>query len=334
MQGSLSRILASIPWPLESQRRDGLTYFVRRIPGVTGHFFGRDGQGRPCLLIATSDVFPSAPLILASIEVRFSIPCRIEIPKGAEATDIFTAVLCTSQDPTLQGYFVHVCETVVRVVGREPTFQRVVECVQRFVDLFERLLRPSSRSVEGLFAELYFIYSSRSPSVAVEAWHSKIDERFDFSIGDIRLEVKATGTRQRVHNFSLEQCVPPLGTRGILVSFFVETSGGGVSLLELVERVEGQLEGDVDLVLKLQETIAKSFGSTAAAALSVRFDEELTKSSLRVYELEMIPAVRAAVPSEVSQVRFRSDITRAPTANVMAIGAQHWYARALLPRRV
>ena len=246
-------------------------------------------------------------------------------------TDIFTTVLCTSDDLTLQGYFVHVCETVVRLVGREPTLQRVVECVQRLVDLFERLLRPSSRSVAGLFAELYFIYSSRSPSVAVEAWRSKIDERFDFSIGDIRLEVKATGTRQRVHHFSLEQCLAPVGTRGILVSFFVETSGGGVSLLELVERIEGQLEGNVDLILKLQETVADSFGSSAAAALSVRFDEDLTKASRRVYEVEMVPAIRSAVPPEVSQVRFRSDITHAPTADVMAIGAQHRYARALLP---
>ena len=104
------------------------------------------------------------------------------------------------------------------------------------------------------------IYASKSPRTAVEAWHSKIDERFDFAIGDVRLEVKASSTRQRAHNFSLEQCEPPPATRGILVSVFVETSGGGLSLVELLGGIERKVEGDIDLVLKLRETVAGTLG--------------------------------------------------------------------------
>ena len=46
MQGTLARILSSIPWRPDSQRQDELAYFVRGIPEVAGHFFGRDNRGR------------------------------------------------------------------------------------------------------------------------------------------------------------------------------------------------------------------------------------------------------------------------------------------------
>ena len=331
---TLPGILASIPPLPTPQPGDALRYHVRRVPQSAAHFFGRDSQGLPCLLLAASNEFPKAPLLLTAIEVRFSIPCHIALPNREDVTETFTTVICTSQDPIIQGYFAHVCETIVRIVGRQPTLQYVVDGVRRLVDLFQRLARPSSRSVTGLFGELYAIHVSSSPGTSVEAWHSNIDERFDFSIDGIRLEVKASSTRQRAHGFSLEQCEPPPGTRGLLVSVFVETSGGGLSLLELVERIEEQLDGRVDLVLKLQETVAEVLGTAAATALPMRFDEDLASSSLQVYELDSIPAVRGGVPPEVSQVHFRSDISRVPAADVAALVAQHRYAGALLPRKL
>lgn len=333
MRASFSGILASIPEPPASQPGDEPRYHVRSIPEAPAHFFGRDSGGFPCLLLAASDTSAKAPVRLAGIEVRFAFPCRIALSDGQVTTETLTTVLCTSKDPVVQGYFAHVCETIVRIVGPQPTLQQVIDAVRRLVDLFQRLARPSSRSVIGLFGELYVIHVSTSPVTTVRAWRSTIDDRFDFSIGDIRLEVKASSTRQRAHSFSLEQCAPPPATLGVLISLFIETSGGGLSLLELVERIERQLDGDVDLILKLQETVAEGLGAAATTALPMRFDEDLARSSLQVYELEAIPAVRDGVPGEVSQVRFRSDISRTPVADVAALIAQHQQARALLPAR-
>ena len=334
MRASLSGILASISATVMPRLGDDLRYHVRPIPGTPAHFFGRDNGGLPCLLLSARDVFAKAPIRLAGIEVRFAVPSRVVLSDGKEAQETLTAVICTSQDPIVQGYFVHVCEIIVRVVGAHPTLQQVIDAVRHLVDLFQRLARPSSRSVFGLFGELYVIHISASPITAVKAWRSAGDDRFDFSFNDIRLEVKASSTRQRAHNFSLEQCTPPPATLGILVSLFVETSGGGVSLLELVQRIELQLDGCIDLILKLQETVTEGLGSAAATALAMRFDEDLAKSSLRLYELGTIPAVRDSVPSEVSRIRFRSDISRTPVANAAEIFARHDQARALLPARL
>ena len=330
----LHGILSSLWTPVVLLPGGELRYHVRPIPGTPVHFFGRDNAGLPCLLLAARDASAKAPIRLAAIEVRFTVPCRVVLSDGKEAEETLTAVVCTSLDPVVQGYFVHVCEVIVRIVGTQPTLQQVVDAVSRLVDLFQRLARPSSRSVFGLFGELYVIHASASPTSTVNAWRSTSDDRFDFSMDDIRLEVKASGTRQRAHSFSLEQCTPPPATLGILISLFVETTGGGLSLLQLVQRIEKQLDGRVDLILKLQEIVTEGLGEAAATTLAMRFDENLAKSSIRVYELGAIPAIRDGVPSEVSQLRFRSDISRTPVANVADLVAKNPQVRRLLPARL
>ena len=329
----LHGLLSSIWTPVPSRPGGELRFHVRPIPGTPTHFFGRDNNGLPCLLLAAHDTSAKAPIRLASIEVRFAVPCRVVLSDSKEAKETLTAVICTSLDPVVQRYFVHVCEIILVIVGAQPTLHQVVDAVHHLVDLFQRLTRPSSRSVVGLFGELYVIHVSASPATAVEAWRSASDDRFDFSINDIRLEVKASSTRQRAHSFSLEQCAPPPTTLGILLSLFVETSGGGLSLLELVQRVEHQLGGRVDLILKLQETVAEGLGAGVATAFAMRFDEDLARSSIRIYELGAIPAVRDSVPSEVSQIRFRSDVSRTPVANVADLVAKNPQVRCLLPAR-
>ena len=113
---------------------------------------------------------------------------------------------------------------------------------------------------------------------------------------------------------------------------YAETSGGGISLLELVEKIEEQLDGELGLILKLQETLADVLGATTAAALSMRFDEQLARHSIQIYETDAIPAPRGAIPDEVSQVRFRSDISRTPLADVDTLVSLHPHLRLLLPK--
>lgn len=333
MISSLSQMLETIPAPPQAQGPQPVRYHVRSIPEAPAHYFGRTGGGLPCLLLASHDSVARAPVRLAAIKVSFAVPCRIAIPGEAERTETLTAVCCTSPDAEIQRYFAHVCETILRIIGGQPSLRAIIDAVARLVDLFQKLSRPSKRPVTGLFGELFVIHSSASPVAAVQAWRSTVDDRFDFSTGDLRLEVKASSTRQRAHSFSLEQCTPPAGTTGILISLFVESSGGGLSLLELMQRIERQLGADPDLTMKLQETVADALGATAAAALPMRFDERLARTSLQVYELAAVPAIRTAIPAEVSQVRFRSDLSRTPPVSIARLIAQCPLARMLLPAK-
>ena len=330
MRLNLAKLLAIVDVPT-SVPKEGLQYHVKPISYFRHHYFGRTSSGSPCLLLNAKDGVPKAPIRLTAIEVIFSIPCNITISDGRKRTENLTAITCTASDRLIQEYFAEVCETILQIIGISPSLHEVVEAVRRLVDLFQKLSSPSRRPVIGLFGELFVIHSAKSPQLAVQAWRSRADDRYDFSINDVRLEVKSASNRERAHEFSLEQCTPPPNTIGVLVSLFVEASGGGVSLLDLVNIIKEQLGGDPELLLKLQETLAEGLGENAAFALSLRFDANLAKSSLQLYELDSIPAVRGNLPTEVSRVRFKSDLSNLPNSDRQTIRTRNVTLEELLP---
>ena len=330
MQPDLSSLLKKIDSPITDQDTD-FHYFVKSIPNFERHYFGRTSTGSPVLLLSASDQHPKAPILLTAIEISFSVPCNISIVGAGAKSETLTAITCITDDRILQGYFARVCETLLQIVGASPSLEQVADAVQRLVDLFQKLSGPPRRTVIGLFGELFAIYSAKSTAMAVQAWRSTTDDRFDFSIDNARMEVKASTSRQRSHVFSLEQCQPPKDSVGVLLSLFAETSGGGLSILDLITRIEWRLSGKPNLQLKLQETVAEGLGKSASAAFSMRFDEGVARSSLQLYELNFIPAIREKLPAEVSQVRFRSNISRMNPANRSSLATRCSQLDNLLP---
>lgn len=330
MHSDLSSLLEKIDSPITDQDAD-LHYFVKPVPNFERHYFGRTSTGTPVLLLSASDRYPKAPILLSAIEISFSVPCNISIVGTATKSEILTAIRCTADDRILQGYFARVCETLLHIVGVSPNLEQVADAVQCLVDLFQKLSGPPKRTIIGLFGELFVIYSAKSAARAVQAWRSTTDDRFDFSIDNARLEVKASTTSQRSHVFSLEQCYPPKDSVGVLLSLFAETSGGGLSILDLITRIEWRLSGEPKLQLKLQETVAEGLGKNAAAAFSMRFDKGVSKSSLQLYELNLIPAIRGKLPAEVSQVHFRSNLSRMIPANRSSLASRCPQLDDLLP---
>ena len=329
MAPNLNELVRNIVVPANEE--SDVRYYVEPVNGFENHFFGRTNAGHPCLLLGTSHNFFRSPVRLSSIQVNYAVPCNIKFGDGAEQVERLTVISCTDVDRVMQGYFTHVCETLLRIVGKCPDLQSIIDAVAHLVDLFQKLSRPARKSVVGLFAELFVIDSASDSIAAVKAWRSAIDDRFDFSVDNVRLEVKASGTRLRAHNFSLEQCTPPIDTCSLLISLFVESSGGGTSLFDLIERIEGKIRGDTDMILKFQETVTEGLGDNASVSLSMRFDANVARSSLKIYDLETIPRVPDPLPTTVSQVRFRSDLSRVPTASVRSQMARNERLRHILP---
>lgn len=305
---SLSELLASIE-PL-AVGADGGAFRVRSIPGFERHYVGRSDAGQPCLLLGSEGGAFQAPVRLALLEARFGNLHRIHPVDGGEREELLSVITCTSHDAQAQAYFLHVCETILRIVGPNPSLHSIVQVVQRLIEIFRRLSRPASRSLNGLVGELFLIAASRDVSASVAAWRSTDIDRFDFSTGTVRLDVKASAERLRIHHLSAEQCQPPAGTVGLLASLFIESSGGGQSLRELVVVIEAALAGNDYLILKVQETIAETLGEALPTGMGARFDDRLALASLRFYDLATVPAIRDGVPPEVSGVHFRSDLSR------------------------
>lgn len=132
---------------------------------------------------------------------------------------------------------------------------------------------------------------------------------FDFVDGDIRIDVKATGGRTRIHTFSYEQCNPPNGTTAVVASLQVEKVAAGASLRSIIDKIEMRVSSHTDLVLKLHETVAATLGTNLDDGLLKRFDMRLADSSLHFYSLRDVPAIRGVLPPGVSDVHFRSDLS-------------------------
>jgi hypothetical protein len=63
----------------------------------------------------------------------------------------------------------------------------------------------------------------------------------------------------------------------------------------------------------------------------MRFDNLLATNSLRIFDAADIPAIRSAVPPQVSAVKFQSDLTEAPALDPAELACASALWRAILP---
>jgi hypothetical protein len=109
--------------------------------------------------------------------------------------------------------------------------------------------------------------------VTLTAWRGDDTARFDFSDGDIRLDVKAASGKPRVRTFSYEQCDLPPGTIAIVASPIAERAAA--ALRSIIDEIVERIAADLDLVFKLHEVVSATLGASLSEALSTRFDIKL-----------------------------------------------------------
>lgn len=222
---------------------------------------------------------------------------------------MFTVLRCLSDDEAIQGHFLTVGGPFLACLGEHPAPTQVSRFLETLVALFRALSEPPRKSVQGLWAELYLITRARDSRALVKAWHASPDERYDFSGGSQRIEVKCAVGRGRVHHFSLEQLTPPDMTVVLIASLCTERSGGGTSLRELLAKARAQLSGDPALLLRLESVVGGTLGESLSRALDESYDLEMATQSLGFYEVDAVPRPPGPLPREVREVRFTADLT-------------------------
>jgi len=301
------------------------------IPGYKPHRLGKDAHGKPLLLISTLNARSQLPpIVLEHLRVQYNLNCRVSRPDGTFEEGVFTLVHCTEADTTLQDYFLKVMSTIVISLGDQPNQSDVAHAMNQLIELFRAMTKTSRKSVQGLWAELFVIAQARQPDILVEAWHTMPEDRYDFAIDNQRIEVKSFAGNIRLHHFSLEQLHPPEGIRALIASVFVENSQAGVSIEDLREKIQIRLSDNLDALLHLDRVIALTLGDAWQQASDARFDERLAEESLAFYETSTIPSVDPNLPSGVSGVHFRSDLTEIPTTEISHFPEEHRLFEAVL----
>jgi hypothetical protein len=259
------------------------------------------------------------------------VPCAISHSSGQQEEGTFTIIKCSSADPSLFPHFLRILSPVIAALGATPTAAAVRRAISGLVDLFQALTAPAKKSIQGLWAELLVIRGASDPAALARAWHGVPEERIDFLAGQQRIEVKSSSGRQRVHHFSLQQLTPPAGARLIVASVFVEPVGGGLSLRRLNDDIRALLAFDSALLMRFDSVFYATLGAGWSDALEECFDLELAAESVQFFNSADIPKIDGPIPSTVSDIRFVSDLSAAPTLSASSMTSAAGLFAAAVP---
>ena len=309
-------------------------YSATAVPDQSNYYVARDCDSLACFLISTyvDSQETYSPVRLEGLEVQFELRCYLSDYKGRAEERTLTVLRCRDKAYESIRVFFLVCEAALRRLGDRPILSEIAVVVDHLSAMFEKARRARARTVAGLFGELYVLSNGADTVATVSAWRADVGDRFDFAVGDFRLDVKVTTGRQRIHSFSFDQCNPARGLVAVVASLFAQEVGAGVSMRSLIRQVEDRISGYPDLVFKLHTTVASTLGSGLDDALSRQFDIELARSSLRFFRVGCIPAIRGELPTGVSDVHFRSDLATAEVSSTEDLISLAPAASGLLPK--
>ncbi len=325
----LDELFDSLVIPLE--RPTGRSLSAATIPGYENYRLAKDFSGSPCLLLRqAAAATPTSPIRLQNLIVSYSVPCVVTHPDQQQEEGVFTIIKCSNVDPSLFTHFLKILSPVIVTLGPAPTAAAVRRAISGLVELFQALTTPARKSIQGLWAELFVIRRARNPREVARAWHQMPGETIDFISGRQRIEVKSSSTRKRLHHFSLLQLTPPAHAQLLVASVFVEGIGGGVSLRQISEEIRALLAEEPPLLARFDAVFYATLGSSWQEAMEERFDAELALDSLRFFDSLQVPKIDGPIPLPVSDVRFTSDLSGAPSMDdAIMEGAGGLFAAAL-----
>ena len=280
------------------------------LPVILVEVAGNPVHGRP------------AAIALENLRVEHSVRCSVRRPDGRSDVGRYTIIRCLSAEPEMHKCFLRTIGGALMGMEGPVAIGEVVNLIDRLSALFELVRRPRKKTFRGLWAELFVILAADNPSTMVDAWHGQPGEHFDFSWGVERLEVKSSASRARDHVFSLEQVYPPSGVFVLIASVQVEEQTNGRSLGELWDAVGGAVSNG-DGRLKVERICTQALGEDLSAGRAFTGDWNLAVDSLAFYRVADIPRPPRYCPPGVSQMRFRSDVTRADPVGPGDLGSFH-----------
>ena len=325
----LKKLFAGLRVPASSH---GRVYETARIARHSRYRVGRDHQGNPVILVATTHTAGAAALSDFEgrhLRVGHGVHCSISEAGVEVGREQFSVVTCVDSDELLRDRFFDAAETLIRSLGETPASDELRRMVAGLIELFRLASQPPRGTVQGLWAELWLIAQARDPEVLLDGWRAESTDAYDFNSGPDRLEIKSTSRRTRMHSFSHRQLHPPAGTRVAIASVFVESSGGGPKVATLLERIRLRV-GSPEVLRRLDYVVASTLGTDWRTGVEAGFDSEIASESLRFYQVEVVPSLPSDIPRGVSDIRYVSDLSGAQALSIEEmLGSGNLFAAAV-----
>jgi hypothetical protein len=146
----------------------------------------------------------------------------------------------------------------------------------------------SDSTVTGLFGELLVILASKDYPLAVSFWHSNVDDKFDFSGSNFRLEVKSTTTGVRNHNFSSHQIPGNVPEKTFVASVQIVRVENGSTLKDLLNLLRPKLEQSQNA--KITDILYRTLGVPVELVSEYQIDLEATLQDIKLLKSVDIPS--------------------------------------------
>ncbi len=259
--------------------------------------------GEACMLVRTAGSLATLPppLRLENLTVQHGIEGRVHIGTRVASGTFSLAVLRNNQRSLVE-MFVRFAVAFAHQLPADPTAADVASHIQKLVSLLQHVRKPSTKTIQGLWSELFLIATRDNPERWVNGWHVDPMGLHDFIFEENRVEVKSSSAQVRSHRFSHNQLSPPRGASLFVASVLMERSGQGISVFDLAERAHARLSPNASLLL--DTTITSTLGLDYVKAAEVKYDFACASDTLLFFPLDLVPRLSADIPDLVTDVSY------------------------------
>jgi len=274
-----------------------------QLGGRANDYISIGPENQPIVLLtcAAADDLRRPPIRLRHLVVEYGVRYRVRTPTGSGEGN-FIVVSLRDDDLTLSEAFCVAGDILLAALPSTPSASDIDSAIRQLIEMMTALSLPSSRTIAGLWAELWLILISNDRAAALAAWHSNPSDRFDFAFDTHLVEVKATERTDRSHDFSFDQ-LRGSGLPIKVASLRLRRIQNGKSVVELVNALQSGLP--LDLRTKLLRNVFLAVGNAISESGDIRFDESFARANLRTISADQVPVPSIPVAAPISGMRFR-----------------------------
>lgn len=289
-------------------------FSAKSLPFNPNHKIGIDSNGYPLFFVECIDFEVTPNIDLELISVQFNQLCRLT--NGANTSEgRYTIISLKTINTDFLRYFIDVTSLILQRMSTRPSHKEVTSELAKLIELFKVFSKPSRKTIQGLWAELFVIEQAKDPVYMLQSWHVSPEDKYDFNDGNDKVEVKCTANSQRKHRFSFDQLAPNAKSQLLVASVITTRSGKGKNIFDLKDSILKKVQ-DVKLQLLLNEVIASTLGADFDKAFDYYFDYQMAVEGLSFFDAKDIPCIPVdIIPAELSNIKFDCDLTKTRVAS-------------------
>jgi hypothetical protein len=285
------------------------TFKIIPIPKFPNHKIGLDKDGALCLLLKTYGISTTRPTSrkLKYLEILFNKECKIydsKKPEKGNHSESYTIIILKLFNRDFQIYFLSLCYRLLENIGNNTSLDLLVVEIEKIIELFQFISRPSLKTIQGLFGELLVIYEAHNSEYMLKAWHIEENATFDFDDGNECLEVKTSSKGERIHSFSHQQLNRLVDKPVFIGSILTSRSDFGLSIFDLANLIKRRINNS-GLIIKLDRVIFQTLNEDMNEIGSIKFDFKEASKSKRFYSTDDIPKIPDdCIPINISKLKY------------------------------